>query len=58
MKNECKYRVQFICPNPIKDNGWWQLTRNRDDAILFAGSLNAVQSEIIERGIANDVYFV
>lgn len=58
MKNERRYKVQFVCPNPIKDNGWWQLMRTRDNAILFAGSYNALQNEIIERGIADDVYFV
>jgi len=57
METTKKYRCEFICPNPIKDNGWWQLMRNSDNAILFAGSFEALQNEIQNRGIADNLYF-
>lgn len=48
-----KYKVEFICTNPVMEQGYYQLTRIADDAILATReNYRAMVDELDERMIA------
>ena len=50
---EKRYKVEFICENPVTEQGYYQLVRLSDDAILAAKeNYRAMVDELDERMIA------
>lgn len=58
MENTNKYRVEFVINDVFTEEGYYQLVRERDDAILVSGNYDKIKIIVIDRGIADSTIWL